>query len=52
MLYLAITFLATALISGLLGFGGMAAAAAVAQPVFFVSLVLFVITLTLKVRHT
>ncbi len=46
MLYWALTFLLVAIIAAVLGFGGVAVAAAgIAKLLFFIFLVLFVITL-------
>ena len=50
MLYWAFVFLVIALVAGLLGFGGVASTAAgIAQALFFVFLIIFVVTLLLGV---
>lgn len=50
MLYWAVMFLLVSLIAGLLGFGGVASAlAGPAQLLFFVFLVLFIITVVVKI---
>jgi uncharacterized membrane protein YtjA (UPF0391 family) len=49
MLYYALVFLVVALIAGVLGFGGIAgASASIAQVLFFIFVVLFVVSLAMR----
>jgi len=49
MLFWALTFLAVAIIAGLLGFGGIASASVgIAQILFYIFIVLFVVTLVIR----
>ncbi len=49
MLYWAVVFLIISIVAGILGFGGVSAAAGIAKVLFFIFVVLFVVTLLIAV---
>lgn len=53
MLYWALVFLVVALVAGLLGFGGVASASiGIAQILFFIFLILFLVTLAINLLRS